>query len=142
MSKIERNIPSRALVALSANLKTIAQERQWDTQARIGKEIGLDQKAAGRILNAENEPRLDTLTQIADKINVSEAALLLPNMGLDQYLSNQSISDPLRALIEQLIALDKAGDLTAQVLSFLQMGIDMAVHTVPQQDKSVKVSTQ
>jgi transcriptional regulator with XRE-family HTH domain len=142
MSKIDRTTPSRALIALSANLKTIAHEKGLETQEQIGREIGLNQKAVSRILNKEHEPQLDTLCQIADKLNLRESALLLPNLGAGKHLSNQSISDHLRPLIEQLIRLDNDGMLAEQVMIFLKMGIDMATHTAPQQDKSVKRGTQ
>jgi transcriptional regulator with XRE-family HTH domain len=120
MSKIERNIPSRALVALSANLLSIAKKKQWDTQDAIGAAIGIGQKAAGRILNKENEPRLDTLCQIADKLNINEAALLLPDMGAVEDLSNVRVSEDLRPLIDALIRLDNDGMLTEQVIAFLK----------------------
>lgn len=139
MSKLS---PSRALEALSTNLKALALQKDWRTQDALGKNIGLAQKAVARILNKEHEPQLDTLCHIADKLNISEAALLLPGLGAVQYLSDKTISEPLRALIEQLIRLDKAGELTGEALKFLQMGIDMATHTDQQQHGSAKRSAQ
>lgn len=142
MSKLDRNTPSRALVALSANLKAIAHEKRWETQDEIGKAIGLPQKSVSRIFNKLHEPQLDTLCHIADKLNLRESALLLPNLGAGEDLSNQSISDHLRPLIEQLIRLDNDGMLTEQVITFVKMGIDMATHTGSKQDKVVKRGTQ
>lgn len=142
MSKTQRNTPSRALLALSENLKAIAREKQWVTQDEVGRAIGLPQKSVSRIFNNLHEPQLDTLCQIADKLNLRESVLLLPNLGAESELSDKRISERLRPLIEQLIRLDNDGMLTQQVLVFLKTGVDMALHTAPQQDKSVKAGTQ
>jgi transcriptional regulator with XRE-family HTH domain len=142
MSKTQRNTPSRALLALSGNLKAIALEKRWDTQEEVGKAIGLPQKSVSRIFNALHEPQLDTLCQIADKLNLRESVLLLPNLGAGNELSDKRISEHLRPLIEQLVRLDNEGRLTDHILTFIKMGIDMATHTVPQQDRPAKGSAQ
>ena len=113
-----RPTPSRALSVLSENLKTLVDKNQW-TQAQLGAHIGLSQKNVGRILNRENEPTLATLSGIAEKLKKQEALLLCPGMSPDALLVKSTISAPLRDLIEKLVALDSAGDLSQQVLKTL-----------------------
>lgn len=142
MSKTQRNTPSRALLALSENLKTIAREKRWDTQDEVGRAIGLPQKSVSRIFNKLHEPQLDTLCQIADKLNLRESVLLLPNLGAESEWSDKRISDRLRPLIEQLVMLDNEGRLADHILEFIKAGIDGATHTVSQQDRSTKGGAQ
>lgn len=141
MSKPIRTTPSRALDALRGNLKSLAEKNQW-TQGKLGEKIGVAQRQAGRILNGEHEPTLATLSDIASKLGISEPMLLVPHNEVDQLLSNPAISAPLRALIEELVRLDKDGTLTEPVVKHLSDSIKMIFEAPRRRDKQVKEGAQ
>lgn len=120
MTKPLKTSPSRALITLRTNLVALAEQKGWTSQARLGKEIGIDQRNVGRILNMEVEPRLDTLSQIAGKLRIAEPVLLCADMDARQATINPSIRQDILALIDELIRLDKAGLLTEQAVRFLR----------------------
>jgi transcriptional regulator with XRE-family HTH domain len=126
MTKPLKTSPSRALTILRANLASLAEEKGWTSQAQIGKEIGIDQRNVGRILNMEVEPRLDTLSQIAEKLRVAEPVLLCEGMDARQATINPSIRQDILILINELIRLEKAGVLTEQAVRFLQDSLAIA----------------
>lgn len=126
MSKPIKNTPSRALVVLRDNLSELAEKNEWTSQARIGQEIGLDQRNTGRILNMEVEPRLDTLSQIASKLRVAEAVLLCPGMDVAKATINPSIREDIAALFGELIRLEKTGVLTEQTVRLLRDALAIA----------------
>ena len=120
MAKPIKNTPSRALVVLRDNLKSLAEKNEWTSQARIGQEVGLDQRNAGRILNMEVEPTLSTLSQIAGKLRIAEPVLLCPGMDVRQAMVNPSIRRDILSLINELIRLENSGLLTEQAVKLLQ----------------------
>ena len=120
MAKPIKNTPSRALVVLRDNLKSLAEKNEWTSQARIGQEVGLDQRNAGRILNMEVEPTLSTLSQIAGKLRIAEPVLLCPGMDVRQAMVNPSIRRDILGLINELIRLENSGLLTEQAVKLLQ----------------------
>lgn len=126
MSKPIKNTPSRALVVLRDNLADLAEKNEWTSQARIGQEIGIDQRNVGRILNMEVEPRLDTLSEIASKLRVAEAVLLCPGMDVAKATINPSIRDDIAALFVELIRLEKTGMLTEQTVRLLRDALALA----------------
>lgn len=132
-----RATPSRALAVLSENLQSLVDKNQW-TQAQLGAHIGLSQKNVGRILNRENEPTLATLSGIADKLKKPDALLLCPGMSADVLLIKSTISEPLRALIDQLVALDSAGNLSNEALGTLNSVVTMAMQANSVTQKSDK----
>lgn len=126
MSKPIRKTPSRALVVLSDNLKTLAQKNEW-TQAELGKQTGIGQRQAGRLLNRDIEPKLDTLSEIAAHLRVAEPLLLCVDMRAERLAVNPAIRAPLAALIDDLIRMDNEGKLTDQTLATLSAIIAIAV---------------
>ena len=130
MSKPIKNTPSRALAILRDNLAALAEKKGWTSQAQIGREIGLDQRNVGRILNMEVEPTLGTLSQIASRLRVAEPVLLCPGMDASQATVNPSIRPDILALINELIRLEKSGSLTEQAVRLLRDALAIATGSI------------
>jgi transcriptional regulator with XRE-family HTH domain len=118
MSKPIRKTPSHALVVLSDNLRALAEKNDW-TQAQLGDKTGIGQRQAGRILNRDIEPKLDTLSEIAATLRVAEPLLLCEGMRAESITVKPGIRAPLAALIDDLIRLDNEGKLSNQTLATL-----------------------
>lgn len=141
MSKPIRKTPSRALIALSDNLRVLCEQNEW-TQAKLGEHAGLVQRQAGRILNRETEPTLETLSDIADHLKISEPLLICPGMSVDSLTLKPGIRKELRLLIDALIRLDNEGRLTDQVLTFLTAGLEMSTPGLPASNRLGKTVAQ
>ncbi|WP_211629192.1 helix-turn-helix domain-containing protein [Paraburkholderia nemoris] len=141
MSKPIRKTPSRALVVLSDNLRALAEKNEW-TQERLGKETGIGQRQAGRIVNRDIEPKLDTLSEIAEKLRVAEPLLLCPGMTPDQLAIKPRIKGPLAALIERLIDLENEGKLTDQTIAILTSMLAIAMPDAPPRIPEEKKAAQ
>lgn len=125
MSKPIRKTPSRALVVLSDNLRALAEKNDW-TQAQLGDKTGIGQRQAGRILNRDIEPKLDTLSEIAATLRVAEPLLLCEGMRPESVAVKPGIRGPLMVLIDDLIRLDNEGKLTDQTLNTLAAMLALA----------------
>jgi transcriptional regulator with XRE-family HTH domain len=141
MAKPIRKTPSRALSVLSDNLKALANKNQW-TQAELGKETGIGQKQASRILNKETEPRLHTLSEIAEALHKDEALLLCPEMKADHLFAKSMVREELHTLILELIRLDAEHKLTDQTIDFLRAAIGVATQGKPSSPANVKKTAQ
>ena len=141
MSKPIRKTPSRALVVLSDNLRALAEKNEW-TQAQLGERTGIGQKNAGRILNREVEPKLDTLSEIAETLRVPEPVLLCPDMKPESIALKPGIRAALITLIDDLIRIDDEGRLTDQTLSTLSAMLSLAAPAVVGQPSRVKKAAQ
>jgi transcriptional regulator with XRE-family HTH domain len=141
MSKPIRKTPSRALVVLSDNLRSLAEKNEW-TQERLGKETGIGQRQAGRIINRDIEPKLDTLSSIAEKLRVAEPLLLCPGMQPDQLAVNPRIRAPLASLIDELFRMENEGKLSDQILNtlagILALTAPVAPAHIPQNKKAAQ----
>lgn len=144
MSKPIRKTPSRALVVLSDNLKALATEKEW-TQAQLGEKTGIGQRQAGRILNRDVEPKLDTLSEIAQTLRIAEPLLLCPGMHPESIAIKPGIRAELAALIDDLIRLDNEGRLTDQTLATLGSMLALAapaISAAPARTARVKKAAQ
>lgn len=139
MSKPIRKTPSRALVVLSDNLKSLAEKNEW-TQAQLGEKTGIGQRQAGRILNREIEPKLDTLSDIASSLRVAEPLLLCEGMRPESVSIKPGIRAPLVALIDDLIRLDNEGNLTDQTLNTLVSMLAIAAPATPNTVRAKKAA--
>lgn len=74
--------PSLALEVLAENLEALRiAARDLNTQPKIAKKAGFDQKTAWRIFNKVNEPTLEQLSKFAKAFGLQPWQLLVP--GLD-----------------------------------------------------------
>lgn len=70
-----------ALTTLSANLESLrSMHPVLRTQAAIGKKASIDQRTVGRIMNGENQPRLDQLDSLAAAFGVKPWQLIQPDL--------------------------------------------------------------
>lgn len=141
MTQMSKPKPSHALVVLSDNLKALKEKNEW-TQDQLGTATGLGQKQAGRILNREIEPKLDTLSKIAGKLHVTEPVLLCPDMRPESISIKPGIKAALSAFIDDLIRIDGEGRLTDQTLNTLRSMLALAAPTAAAQSTRVKKAAQ
>lgn len=139
MTQMSKPKPSRALVVLSGNLKALAEKNEW-TQAQLGEKAGIGQKQAGRILNREIEPKLDTLSKIATQLHIPEPVLLCKDMKPESIAVKPGIRAALSTLIDDLIRIEEEGRLTDQTLSTLKAMLDLATPTAAHPPRAKKAA--
>lgn len=141
MTKPIKATPSRALEILSANLVALA-EKEGLTQVGMGVRTGIGQRQAGRIMNKETEPRLDTLSQIAEKLRVPEPVLLCPEMDVRQIPIAAAVRDDVHQLVTLLLELEKSGKLSEQTVTYLKSSVQLATGISSEANIKAKLAAQ
>lgn len=85
--------------ALSENLSNLMKARQIDSENRLAKLCGVDQKTINNLLDTERDisPRVETLQKIADHLKLPMWALFFPNLPARFLAFNglpEQISEP------------------------------------------------
>lgn len=70
---------------LAANVQWVLENTVLDSQAKLGKRAGFDQKTVSRILAATNAPTLDKVAGLARALRVHPWQMLAPQFGTKLY---------------------------------------------------------
>lgn len=99
----QKENPSAALAVISTNLKALrAAHPNYDSDAKIGKKAGMDQKTVWRIIAMTNEPTTEQISKLAAVFDLEPWQLLVPSLEVTNPPMLEHQSKALRQLLTKI----------------------------------------